>query len=642
MFNLFRSRDRLVRILLTGILLVVALSMVTYLIPSYGNTGRGPDSVIAEIGKDTITVRDIQVYLQNAIRARIVPTDMASLYLPQIIDEVVTFRAQVYEAQRLGLRVSDDDVSGAIRMSRPDLFPGGKFVGRDAYSAALAQLNTTIPEFEKEFADNVLVNRLTQIVVEGTVVTPQEIEQEFRRRNDKIKVEFVKLTPAQYKPEVKVTPAEIKEYYEKNRTQFPIPEKHNLAILVLDQGKIEQTIQPTEAELRRAYESEKDDKFRHHERVLARHILVKSDGKNPAEDAQAKAKAEDLLKQLRGGADFAELAKKNSGDPGSAFKGGDLGWLERGQTVKPFEDAAFSLKPKEISDPVKTQFGYHIIQILDHQQAHLDTFEEARAQLVDELRKQRAGQMMEELTDRATSALRKDSPEKVAKDLDLAPPLTAENIGPGQPVPGIGPNKDFQQAIKGLQKGEVSPPVPLPGNRIGLAVVTGVVPTHPATFEEAEKQIGPMLEAQKSNQIASERAGELLKKVNEMNGDLEKAAKLMKLEVKTPAPFDRAASVEGLGSAAYFAEGFNKPAGTVLGPTPVPEGRVVAKVLEHEPANMSLLPAQRAGLEAELRGKQARERKDMFEAGLREELIKEGKIKIHKKVVDQLIANYRG
>ncbi len=647
MFNLFRSRDRLVRILLTAILLVVAASMVTYLIPSYGNTDRGPDSVIAEVGKDTITMHEVQLAIQDEIRSHSMPTDLVSLYLPQVIERLVTYHALIYEAHRLGLQVNDEETSSTIRAVIPTLFPDGRFVGREAYAAFVGQQNMTIPEFEADMANRILVTRLTDIVIEGTLVTPAEIEQEYHRRNDKIQVEYVKISPAQFKSDVKVTPEEMKQYYDKNRAQFPIPEKRSLAILILNQAQIEQSLLPPEADLHRMYESEKDS-FRNPERVLARHILLKSDGKNPEEDAKVKAKAEDILKQLKGGADFAELAKKNSEDrgpdgrSGSAAKGGDLGWLVRGQTVKPFEDAAFSLKPKEISGLIKTQYGYHIIQVLDHQQPHLETFEEARAQLTDEWRKQRASQMIEDLADRAETALKKDPPDKVAKDLNLAPPIMAENLAPGQPVPGVGANNDFQQAIKGLQKGEVSPPVSLPGNRIVLAVVTAVVPTHPATFEEAQRQIEPMLESLKTNQLVSERANELAKKVREMNGDLEKAAKSMGLEVKTPAPFDRAASVEGLGSAAYLAEGFLKPVGTILGPIPVPDGRFLAKVVEHLPADMSLLAAQRAGIEAELRGKKARERNDLFSAGLRDELIRQGKIKIHKKVVDQLIASYRG
>jgi peptidyl-prolyl cis-trans isomerase D len=640
MFNLFRSRDRLVRIMLSALLLLVALSMVTYLIPNYGSGDRGPDSVVAEIGKDTITARDIQLKVQDAIRGRMVPTDMVGLYLPQIVEDMVDYRSMVYEAERLGLKVSDDETSAAIRMSVPALFPDGKFVGREAYASMLAQQNITIPEFETDIARRILVNRLTQIALEGIVVTPAEVEQEYRRRNEKVKIQYVKISPDQFKSEAKVTPAEMKAYFDKNPKAFPIPEKRSLAVLTLDQARLEQSIQPSEAQLRQAYDSDKE-KFRTPERVQARHILLKA-GKNPAEDAKIKAKAEDLLKQLKSGADFASLATKNSEDPGSSFKGGELGMVVRGQTVKPFEDVAFSLKPKQISDLVKTQFGYHIIQVLDHQEAHLKTFDEARDQLLDEFRKQRAGQMMQELTDRAQNALKKEPAEKVARDLDLAPPVAVENIGSGDSIPGIGANKDFQQSINGLQKGEVSQPVSLPGNRVVMAVVTSVTPTHPSTYAEAESQIRQMLESQKAGQLSAQRATDLQAKATAMNGDLEKAAKSMGLEVKSPLPFGRSESVEGAGTAGYFAQAFTKPDGTLLGVIPVPDARVVARVVGHLPADMSQFQAQRANLQLELKQKKASERRDLFAAGLRERLIKEGKVKVHQKVVNQLMTNYRG
>ena len=639
MFNLFRSRDRMVRIFLTAILLVVALSMLIYLIPSYGNGPAGPDSVVAEVGKDAITTHDIQLDVQNLIRARQVPTDMVSVYLPQIIEEMITYRSLIYQAHRLGIQVTDAQTSEAIRQARPDLFPGGKFVGRDTYSAMLAQQNLTIPEFESDIANRVLVTRLTDIVLEGTEVTSAEVEQEYRRRNDKIKIEYVKITPEQFKDAVKVTPEEIKAYFDKNHAQFAIAEKRSLAVLILDPAKIEQSVQPSDADLQHAYDTEKDQ-FRIPERIQARYILIKS-GATPAEDAKAKAKADDILKQLRGGADFAEQAKKYSQDPGTAAKGGDLGWLIRGQAEKSFDEVAFSLKPKQISEVSKTQSGYEIIECLDHQQAHLKTFDEARAQLVDELRKQRAGDLMEQLADKATATLKKEPVEQVAKDLGLAPPIVAENLMVGQPVPGVGQNPDFEQAIAGLQKGGVSQPVSLTGNRVAIAVITGITPTHPATFEEAQPKIRPLIEGQKTAQIAEQRAGDLVKKVNEMNGDLAKAAKSMGLEVKAPPAFDRRGSIEGLASAAYFVGGFNKPDGTILGPTPIPGGRAIAKVVAHEPADMSLFPAQRANLVRELRAQKAQERNEIFRAGLREQLIKEGKIKIHKNVIDQLVASFR-
>jgi peptidyl-prolyl cis-trans isomerase D len=640
MFDLFRSRDKTVRFMLSGLLLVVALSMVTYLIPSYGSGDRGPDTVIAQIGKETVTQRDAQLAIQNILHGRTIPPNLVSLYVPQIIDQLITERILVYEAGRLGFKVSDDDTFNAIHLALPQLFPEGKFVGRDSYAAFLAQQNVTIEEYESNMAREVLITRLKEVAVEGTVVTPAEIEQEFRRRNEKVNVAYVKLSPEKLKSEVQITPAEMKEYYARNPASFPMPEKRSLAILIVDQARLEQSIHPAEAELRRVYLNDQD-RFRTPERVQVRHILLKTTDKS-TDVAKVKTKAEDLLKQIKGGADFAELARKNSEDPGSAQKGGDLGWIVRGQTVKPFEDTAFSLKPKEIGNVIKTEYGYHIIQVLDHQQAHLRTFEEVAAPLADEVRKQRVSQMMQDLTDRAEAGLKKDPPEKVAKDLGLAPPLMVQDVAPGDPLPEVGVNKDLEQSIAGLKKGEVSQAVAVTPGRNAVAVVTNVIPTHPATFEEAQARIKQALEQQKVVQLVTKRGDELVAKTKAMNGDLEKAAKALGLEAKKPPAFDRRGSVEALGQATYISEAFTKPDGAIVGPVTVPDGKVVVKVLSHVPADVSQFAAQRSLLRDELKSKKARERDQLFEAGLREQLIKEGKVKIHEDVVNRLVANYRG
>jgi hypothetical protein len=270
------------------------------------------------------------------------------------------------------------------------------------------------------------------------------------------------------------------------------------------------------------------------------------------------------------------------------------------------------------------------------------SFDDVKAQLSDEYRKQRVNQSLQDLMDRTQAALKKDPPEKVAKDMNFAPPIVAQNIAPGDPLPEIGVNKEFEQSIAGLQKGEVSQPVSLPQNRIAMAVVTAVAPTHPASFEEAQDRIRKTLEQQKADQLISKRADELLAKANASNGDLAKAAKSMGLEVKTPGPVDRSGAVEGLGQASYISPAFTKPDGAVFGPITLSDGRVIVKVISHIAPDMSQLEAQRSGVRDELKSKKARERNELFEAGLREQLIKEGKVKIHQDVVNRLVANYRG
>jgi hypothetical protein len=175
-----------------------------------------------------------------------------------------------------------------------------------------------------------------------------------------------------------------------------------------------------------------------------------------------------------------------------------------------------------------------------------------------------------------------------------------------------------------------------------VAVVTNIVPTHPATFEEAQARIKQALEQQKVIELVNKRGDDLVAKTKAMNGDLEKAAKALGLEAKRPPAFDRRGAVEALGQATYISEAFTKPDGAIVGPISVPDGKVVVKVISHVPADISTFAAQRRLLRDELKSKKARERDQLFEAGLREQLIKEGKVKIHEDVVNRLVANYRG
>jgi len=220
--------------------------------------------------------------------------------------------------------------------------------------------------------------------------------------------------------------------------------------------------------------------------------------------------------------------------------------------------------------------------------------------------------------------------------------MKVDSIAPGDPIPGIGVNRDFEQSITGLQKNEVSQPVAVPPNRVLMAAVTNVIPTHPATFEEAQNRIRVTLERQKLDQLVARRADELVTKANSTGGDLEKAAKSLGLELMTPPEFDRAGAVEGLGPASSINDAFTRPSGSVFGPIPVQGNRIVVKVVSHLPADMTELAAQRSAIRDELKTKIALERYKLFEVGVREQLIKDGKAKIHQDVTNRLIANYRG
>ena len=644
MFDLFRSRDKAVRILLGALLLLVAFSMLTYLVPNYNNGTTSSDTVIAEVGKTTITLAETQRLIQSTIRSRQLPTEILPTYIPQMLDQMVTDRAMELEATRLGIQVSDADVAEAIRQLVPSLFPDGKFVGKEAYASMLAQQNMTIDQFESDLKRQVAISRLRDIALEGTVVTQPEIEAAFRKKGEKIKVEFVRLTVDKYKAESEPTLQEMQNYYKANPAQYTSPEKKNLTVLVIDQSKVEATVNATDADLQRMY-AQNQEAFRTPERVKARHILLKTEGK---QDAAVKAKAESLLKQIKGGADFAKLAKQNSednggGTGGSAANGGDLGdWITHGQMVPEFDKAIFSLKVGETSDLVKTQYGYHIVQTLARQDAGIRTFAEVKGELAAQWKKQRVNDLMQEVSDKAQPALQKDPthPEKVAADYNMDV-VRADGFLAGAAVPELGPSADFDQAVATLKKGEVSQPISS-GNKVALAIVNDVIPPHPSSFEEVQSQIREMTVRNRSTAAVQKHANELIEKAKAMGGDLAKAAKSMGLDIKTSTEVDRAGKIEGLGIASYVSEGFSKPDGTIFGPVGVPDGgTIVAKVISHSGADMSQMAAQRSEIRDEIKSQKAGERNTLFESGLKDMFIKQGKIKIHQDVITRLIANYR-
>lgn len=640
MFDLFRSRDKSVRILLGALLVLVALSMLTYLVPTYNMGNSSSDTVVATVAGNDISTFDVQKVVQSAMQNKQFPSELLPNYVPTMVDQMVTDRAMEYEAQRLGMEVTDQDLANTIRQIAPALFPDGKFIGKQAYADFLAQRQMTIPEFESDLKRQILVNRLREIAVQGIIVTPLEIEETFKKKNEQVKIEYVKLDPDKYKAEISVTPEEMQKYFAANIAAYQQPEKRNLVILLADQAKIAQTINPADADLR-VYYNQNQDQFRTPEQVKVRHILLKTQGKPAAEDAQIKAKAEDILKQVRAGANFADLVKKYSEDTGSVANGGEYTVQRNGQMVPEFENEAFTLKPGE-SGIVKTTYGYHVMQVMQHDPAHLKTFDEAKPELLTKVRDQRVAALMQKIADQAQAALQKDPthPDQVAAQFNMQV-VKADGYEAGKPAPEIGVNTDFDQSVSGLKQGEVSQAVALPGNKVALAEVTAVIPPRPDTFDEAKDQIHNTMIQGRLTKTVQDRANELVAKAKSMGGDLEKAAKSMGLEVKTSAEFNRTGNVEGLGMASYFGSAFTSPDGAVIGPVLMPNATIVAKVVAHVPADMSKLPEQRNQIRDDIKAEKGRDRESLFEAGLRDMLIRQGKIKVHQDVLQRIVAGYR-
>lgn len=644
MFDLFRSRARIVRILLTVLLSLVALSMVITLIPGFGSAvDQSSDQVVAEVGDMVVTSRMLRQAIQMQMQSRQLSADLLELFVPQIVNQMVSEYATAYQAQRMGFKATDEDVVKTIRTLIPQLFQDGRFAGTDLYRQFLAQNNTTIPEFEANVRRQILLSKLQAVAFEGIVVTPQEVEAEFRSRNQKVRLNYLSFKPDDFRNKVNPTRAQLEEFLQARQAQFQIPAKRTLSLVVVDENKLGENIQISDAQLRQAYDSQRD-RFRVEEQVKVRHILMKTTAGDDKHNAEVRKQMEDILKQLRGGANFEELAKKYSEDPGSNFKGGDLGFVSRGQTVANFEKTAFTLAPNTISDIIETEYGYHILQVLEKQPGRLKPLEEVKDELIQELKRRQLYDRMPALAEQARAELVKDpgAAREIARKLNLAY-ARAENVGPGDPLPLVGVSQDLEFAVTSLEKGGVTQVIQTEGNKLVVAVVEDVTPARPARLAEVEKDVRETYVREKAREMAEKKAKEFEARLRANNNDLEKTARELGYSLNDTGEFDRQGEMKGIGTAAYFADQpFTNPVGAVVGPYRVSQDIYFYKIVSQSPPDPSKLESERDAIVSMIRDRKMRERREIFEETLIEQLRKEGKLKVHDDVIKRIVAAYRG
>src|SRR5499427_2921833 len=300
----------------------------------------------------------------------------------QILQQMVDERAALAEADRLGITVSDEEVRQRI-FAMPAFQDNGAFIGDARYQQLLRMQRPpmTPAEFEDNVRRGLAVEKLRASITDWLSVPDNELEKEYRRRNDKVKLAVVSVTADSFRPQVSAADAEVASYFDAHKNDFKIPEKRKIRYMLIDIDAMRAKVMIPEADIEREYKNN-EEQYSTPEQVRASHILLKTEVKD---DASVKAKAEDLLKQARAGDDFAELAKKNSEDEASAKNGGDLDYFGKGRMVPEFDAAVFAMQPGQISDLVKTQYGYHIIKLIDKKPATTRPLAEVRQQLVDQL-----------------------------------------------------------------------------------------------------------------------------------------------------------------------------------------------------------------------------------------------------------------
>lgn len=640
MFRLFKNREAMKKYLLTFFLGVVSVGMVITLAPiPGGDTGQVQTNTLAEIGGNTITTQDLRQSIQSRLRNSPLANDpqMVARVASTVLDDMILRRALWGQAKKMGIEVSNQELLQALQ-AVPILYANGTFIGMDRYQGLIQQqTGMTVSQFEAELRESILLDKMRSVITDGVRVAPAEIREEFLRRNTKARIEYVVFDPSQFLKGVEVTPQALETLFMKDPARYKVPEQRRVRYVLIDTDHVRAQVKLGEAELKQYYGQHLAE-YRVEDRVKVAHILFKTTGKNPAEVATIEKTAREVLGQVKSGGDFAGLAKKYSED-GSAAAGGEIGWIVRGQTVKEFEVAAFSMKPGQVSDLIKTIYGIHILKLIDKQNAHLQAFEEVKDTIRAALEKQKLATAQQSLADDLERQL-KGNPqgfETVARKFGLEAketPLFRYN----QAVPDLGSSETFENLAYQLRQGEVGPPITVPK---GLAIiqVREIVPEHVPKFEEVLALVEQDYRAAQSQALADEKAKDFAAKGK--TGDFKKLARAAGFTVKESKDFAQQDYVEGLGPGSVLAAAFTFTPGQTSDVVSVSGGKAVFRVLSRTSANEADLSSQQDQIAEQLLERKRSLVFEFYKKELKQQLLRSGELKMNDAAMKQFLAAYQ-
>jgi peptidyl-prolyl cis-trans isomerase D len=655
MIRFLQTQGPTKKIILSGILLVICGAMVITFIPGgltselTGTPGKG---IVAKVDGGDISTDEVrqtarQMAQQDAQRYG----EMASKLMPflmqqetgRAVDQMINRQALLSEAGRMGLRVSPEEVKDELQHGRyaATFFPGGNFIGQVEYEDMLQRANLTPTKFEEAVGNDILLTKLQALISGSASVSEAEIHQQFIKQNSKVKFDYAVLKQDDLRKGLHPTDEELKAFYESHKATYAnsVPEKRKVKYAVIETGKAAADVQVTPEDLR-AYYDQHRDQYRVPEQVKVSHILIKTplpgpDGKVDEKGvAEAQRRAEDLLKQLKSGAKLEDLAKKYSEDPGSAKQGGSLGWIGKGQTVPEFEKTAFSLPKGQISDLVKSSYGFHIIRADEKQEAHMKTLDEVKAEIEPVLKHQKGQQIAQQKADALLKQARAQGLDAAAASQGV-PVITSDFFARKDMLPGLGPATQFMDAV--FSEAEKSPPDVAPASQ-GIVVfqLLGVKPAATPTFEEIRSRVEEEFKNERSSILLSQKIQELSDRAKAEH-DLKRAAKELGATVKTSdfvLPDGQIPDVGSMSGQASVA--FTMKPGEISGPINSGANAVVLAVLENQQPSDADYAAKRDQIRDQLLLGKQQERFGLFVSSLVDEMTRSGKIKRNEEEIKAL------
>ena len=585
---------------------LVVISFILLYIPWDGMQTGGPvnsTAVVASVeGREITAGRFQRVYMQqiqayrNAYGGNMDERLLKQLGIDQrILQGLIEEEAALAEAGRLGITASDQEVRARI-VSLPAFQESGQFVGDTRYRQVLQMQNPPLSprEFEDQVRRGIVMEKLQGALTDWITVTDQDVEAEFRRRNEKVKLAVVNFTADKFRDATEATDAEVAAWFESRKNDYKIPEKRKVKFAMIDSQAIRARTTVSPEDVTRNYEENKD-RYTTPEQVRASHILFKTEGKDEAEVRKA---AEAVLKRVKAGEDFAKLANQHTEEEIGKTRGGDLDFFGRGQMAKEFEDAAFGLQPGETSDLVKTSFGLHIIKTTERKAASTRTLDEVRGQIEDQIKSERSQAEADRFAQELDAQITK--PEDL-ETIGKTRGLTVSESGffaRDEPIAGIGLAPAVAEEAFELAEGKVSDAIRTPQGYAFIAV-TGTQPERLPSLDEVKARVRDDVVRNKAADTARQKAASLAAQFK--SGSFDAAAKTAQLEVKTTDEIARGAAIADAGvNPAIDAVAFSLPAGAVSDPIRTDTGAVIVKVLERTDVTPDQVTAGRQQLRDEL------------------------------------------
>ncbi|HZT69489.1 MAG TPA: peptidyl-prolyl cis-trans isomerase [Terriglobia bacterium] len=640
MFRLFKKhQEKVKKYLLVFFLSIVSLGMVLVFTPlGGGDISESSPDVLASIDGSKITAQDLRQNIENRLRnsslgedPRIVPAIAGTM-----LDDMVLRQAMAIEARKMGLTVSSQELREALQKT-PWLYPKGQFIGMAAYQNFVSQqFGITTQQYEDEIRQGLLIQKIQAVVSDGVSVTPAEVHEAYVQQNMKAKIQYVVFDPSKFLKSVTVTDQALEDYFKQHASRYEQKEQRQAQYVLITPDDVRAHVTVSDEEMQRYYTDHLAD-YRVPDRVKVAQILFKTTGKSPAEIANIQKTAEEVLAKIKAGANFADMAKKYSDDT-SAQNGGDIGWITHGQTVKEFEDAAFSLPPGQVSGLIHTSYGIHIIKVLDKQTAHLQSFNDVKDSIRSTLMTQAMAAAEQDYADKLENEFKADPQQfaSIAKKAGLEVKQTPL-FQYGQTVPDFGSNDAFQNLAFQLRQNEVGQPITVPKGT-AIIQVTQIVPAHTPRLEDVRSMVEEDYRAAQAKVLAHQKAQAFAEQAQK--GDFAKLARADGYDLQESKDFTRQDNVPNLGPGQGVPQAFTLQPGQTSGVLSVEGNDVVIHVLSHTPPDEAGFAAQADQIREQLLAQKRALAYEIFRQNLKQQLIKSGKLKMNDAALKTFLASY--